>query len=115
MENVSSRSPLANSNGNEIKDSQSFLKDIRINNIKRLIIGQLNFHSLRNKLEQLSSMINGNIDIFMITETKLDETFPAAQFSLQGFFDPYQFDRNHNGGSIMLYIREDIPSRLIGK
>ena len=60
-------------------------------------------------------MINGNTDIFMISETKLDETFPAAQFSLQGFCDPYRFDRNRNGGGIMLYIREGIPSRLIEK
>ena len=51
----------------------------------------------------------------MITETKLDETFPAAQFSLQGFCDPYRFDRNRNGDGIMLYVREDIPSRLIEK
>ena len=51
----------------------------------------------------------------MISETKLDETFPAAQFYLQGFCDPYRFDRNRNGGGIMLYIREDIPSRLIEK
>ena len=98
-----------------MKDPQSFLKDIRINNINRLIIGQLSINSLRNKFEQLSTMINGNIDIFMISETKLDEIFPAAQFSLQGFCDPYRFDRNRNGGGIMLYIREDIPSRLIDK
>ena len=115
MENVSFSSPLTNSNDTEIKDSQSFLKDTRINNINRLIIRQLNINSLRNKLEQLSTMINGNIDIFMISETKLDETFPAAQFYLQGFCDPYRFDRNRNGGGIMLYIREDIPSRLIEK
>ena len=51
----------------------------------------------------------------MISETKLDETFPAAQFSLQGFCDPYRIDRNRNGGGIMLYIREDIPSPLIEK
>ena len=51
----------------------------------------------------------------MISETKLDETFPAAQFYLQGFCDPYRFDHNCNGGGIMLYIREDIPSRLIEK
>ena len=49
----------------------------------------------------------------MISGTKLEETFPAAQSSLQGFCDPYRFDRNRNGGGIMLYIREDIPSRLI--
>ena len=51
----------------------------------------------------------------MISETKLDETFPAAQFSLQVFCDSYRFDRNSNSGGNMLYIREDIPSRLIEK
>ena len=49
----------------------------------------------------------------MISETKLDETFPAAQFSLQGFYDTYRFDRNRDGGGVMLCIREDIPSRLM--
>ena len=85
MVDVSSSPPFTNSNGTEIKDPQSFLKDIRINNVNRLIIGQLNINSLGSKFEQLSTMINGNIDIFMISKTKLDETFPAAQFSLQGF------------------------------
>ena len=85
MEDVSFSSPLTNSNDTEIKDPQSFLKDIRINNINRLIIGQLNINSLRNKFEQLSTMTNGNTDIFMISETILDETLPEAQFSLQGF------------------------------
>ena len=60
-------------------------------------------------------MINGNIDIFILSETKLDETFLAARFSLQGFYDPYRFDRDRNGGDVMLYTREDIPSRLIEK
>ena len=63
-------------------------------------------------------MINDNNDIFnifMISETMLDEIFTATQFSLQGFWDPYRFDRNRNGGGIMLYIREGIPSRLIEK
>ena len=45
-------------------------------------------------------MINGNIDIFMIFETKLDETFPAAQFSVQDFRDLCRFDCNRNGGGI---------------
>ena len=60
-------------------------------------------------------MINGNIDIFMISETKLDVNFSTVQFHLQGFCDPYRFDRNRNDGGIMLYIREHIPSRLIEK
>ena len=60
-------------------------------------------------------MRNGNIDIFMISETKLDETFPAAHFSLEDICDPYRFNHNHNGGGTMLNIREDVPSRLIEK
>ena len=71
MEDASFSSPLTNSNDTQIKDPLSFLKDIRINNINRLINGQHNINSLKNKSEQLSTMINGNIDIFMISETKL--------------------------------------------
>ena len=51
MEEISSSSPLPNSDGTEKIDPQSFLKDIRVNNIDRLIIGQLNINSLRNKFE----------------------------------------------------------------
>ena len=40
-------------------------------------------------------MISGNIDMLVISETMLDETFPAAQFSLQGFCIHYRFDRNY--------------------
>ena len=82
IEDVSSSSPLSNSNGSAEKDPQSFLKDIRINNITHLIIRQLNIDSLRNKCEQLSTVRKRNVDIFMISERKLDENFPSAQFSL---------------------------------
>ena len=53
--------------------------------------------------------------IYLLYETKLDETFPVAQFSLYSFCNPYRFDRNSNASGIMPYIREDIPSRLIEK
>ena len=51
----------------------------------------------------------------MISETKLDETSPAAQILLQSFCMSCRLDRNRIGGGIMLYIREDIPSRLVEK
>ena len=51
MQDFSSSSPLINSNGTEEKDPQSFLKDIRVNNINHIIIGELNINSLRNKFE----------------------------------------------------------------
>ena len=49
----------------------------------------------------------------MISETRIDETFPSRQFCIEGFAPPYMLDRNCHGGGILLYIREDIPSKLI--
>ena len=57
--------------------------------------------------------MKNSLDVFMISETKLDETFPEGQFLMDGFTPPYRMDRNTNGGGIALYIREDIPSRQI--
>ena len=78
-----------------------------------MICAQLNINSLRNKFESLINIINNNIDILMISETKLDPSFPTGQFHIHGFSEPYRFDRNSSGGGILLYIREDIPSKLI--
>ena len=75
---ASSSSSFTNSNCTEQNDPQSFLEDIRINKINRVIIGKLNINTLRNKFEQISTMINGNISVLMISEPKLDETLPAA-------------------------------------
>ena len=46
----------------------------------------------------------------VVSETKLDGSFAAAQFLMSGFCEPYGLDRCSNGGGILLYIREDIPS-----
>ena len=40
----------------------------------------------------------------MITETKLDDSFPVSQFEIDGFSTPFRQDRNKNGGGILLYI-----------
>ena len=49
----------------------------------------------------------------MISETKLDNSFPEGQFLIPGYSSPYHFDRNCGRGGIMLYVREDIPSKLL--
>ena len=53
------------------------------------------------------------MDILLISETELDDSFPSAQFLLDGFWKPYRLDRCLNGGGILLYIWDDIPSRLL--
>ena len=49
----------------------------------------------------------------MISETKTDDTFPIDNFVIDSYGTRYRLDRNSNGGGILLYIREDIPSYLI--
>ena len=90
-----------------------FLENLRGKNKNRPIIAQLNINSLRNKFGFLSSHITKYVDILLLSETKLDDSFPTAQFLLNGFCKPYRLDRSSNGGGILLYVRDDIPSRLL--
>ena len=75
-------------------------------------MAQLNISSIRNKFRFLEKDICANLDILLISETKLDDSFPSAQFLLDGFSKPYRPDRCSDGGGILLYIRDDIPSCL---
>ena len=56
-----------------------------------------------------------HIDILVITETKLDDSFPTSQFLMEGFAEPFRLDQNRNRCGVMIYIRDDIPSRLLFK
>ena len=95
------------------EDFSITLKKIRIKNLHRIIIAHININSIRNKFDFLFDAISENIDVLLISETKLDSSFPKAQFYVKGYTEPYRLDRNKNGGGIMIYIREDIPSKLL--
>ena len=94
-------------------DVQQVLKDIRKGNVNKLVIGQLNINSLRKKIDMLSELIKGFVDIFMISETKLDNSFPKSQFFIDGCHTQFRCERNGNGGDIFLYVREDITAKVI--
>ena len=51
--------------------------------------------------------------MLMISETIIDASFPIGQFLLNGYSTPFRLDRNAHGGGILLYVREDIPSKLL--
>ena len=89
------------------------LKALRLKNVNKLILAHLNINSLRNKFQFLISLIKDNIDVLMISETKLDGSFPTSQFMINGFSAPFRLDRNYKSGGIILYIREGIPSKLV--
>ena len=43
----------------------------------------------------------------------LTYTFPNGKFLIDGFNEPIRLDRNKNGGGILLFIREDIPTKVL--
>ena len=98
-------------NEKDTEDFGTLLRNIRVKNINRIIFASLNINSIRNKFEQLKLFIVDNIDVLIITETKLDETFSTSSFIIDGFSKPYRRDRNANGGGVLIYVREDIPSK----
>ena len=91
------------------------LKGIRVQNVNKVVVGTLNINSLAPKFDQLCEVIGKNLDVLTIQETKLDPSFPTQQFLLPGYSVPYRLDRNRDGGGVLIYIREDIPSKLLTK
>ena len=85
------------------------LHEIRIKNANRLVIGHLNVNYLRNKFEMLEELIKDKI----ISEKKLDSSFPSGQFVIKDYSTPFRLDRNQNGRGLLLYVREDIPCKIL--
>ena len=111
--NSESKSESGCSNKGNFTDVKVGLEEMNSKCPDKLIMGHLNINSIRNKFDAFSLIVKNNVDILMISETKLDDSFPTGQFLLYGFRGPYRLDRNSKGGGILLCIREDIPSRLL--
>ena len=77
----------------EEEDVKSSLGSLKLSNVNRLILDGINISSIRNKFELLFSLVLNNIDVLLISETKIDNTFPVSQFCVPGYSVPLRFDR----------------------
>ena len=93
--------------------TNSSLKTLRLNNPKNVIFSYLNINSIRNKMGSLREVVMENVDILAITKTKIDESFPTAQFLLVGYHSPYRLDKSPKSGGILVYVKSSIPSRQL--
>ena len=94
-------------------DCKKFLKSLRTSNPNKPVFAHLNINSIRNKFEMPSDQVKGNIDVLLVSKTKIDDNFPIGIFLIDGFSTPYRLDRNSNGGGLMLFVRKDICSNLV--
>ena len=58
---------------------------------------------LRNKSDILTTQITGNVDVMVVSETKLDDSFPESQFKIPGYSPLFRLDRDQSGGGVMVF------------
>ena len=90
---------------------QKTLHALRLKNVDKIILGHININSIRNKIHLLADMTTNRVEILLISETKLDNTFPGPQFFLHGYSQPHRLDRTAKGGGLLFYLRNDIPAK----
>ena len=76
---VESIKSLRRNNSAEVKTENDVFPSVtahRLQNAKNVTIGALNVNSLRNKIGAVQELITNNIDIYLLSETKIDESFP---------------------------------------
>ena len=55
-----------------------------------------------------------HILVLCIDETRLDESFPDAQFHMKGYQYPaFRKDRDKNGGEKIVYVKEGLIAKRI--
>ena len=59
-------------------DAQTILKSLRRENTNKLVFAHININSLRNKFGLLVEHVEGNINVLMISEKKIDDSFPLG-------------------------------------
>ena len=96
-----------NSSDNRFDFSE--MKKLRLKNPKNIIFSYLDINSVRNKFQNMSSLMSENVDILIVSETKLDSSFPMTQFVIPGFHHPFRLDINRQSGGLLVYIKGSIP------
>ena len=53
-------------------------------NLNKFVVAHLNIISMKNKFEALIRNVSGEVDLLMISETKIDESFPKRSVCVGG-------------------------------
>ena len=75
--------------------------------------GYLNINSIKIRFSRIPHLIDNNLDIFVIAETKLDSSFHESQFILPGMSNPFQLDVTSRKVGSLVFVNNNIPSKYL--
>ena len=99
-------------NGISLRDV--YRNNMQISDLQILdpLIGYLYINSLRNKIIDVRELIGRlQLDYFVISETKLDSSFPSAQFHIGDYEIRNRRDRNKSGGGLTEFVEKGIITK----
>ena len=98
---------------NDANDHLHNLSLFRKNHPKNILLGHLNINSIRNKFDSVQELIQiSKMNLLLISETKLDESFPSAQFKINGY-RMFRRDRSLYGCGLCFYIDENLACKVV--
>ena len=85
------------------------LKEVRKRHPQQFMCSYLNVNSFRYKFCSIKELWTTRIhvDMLIIAETKLDDTFTNSQFEVDNYH-LWRADRSSHGGGILVYLRSDL-------
>ena len=96
-------------------DIQSFF-NLRKKAFDHPLLAYYNINSLRNKIVDIKFVVNKCMpDLLVLAETKVDNSFPNAQFLIENYHLPTRRDNNKYRGGIIEYIRKGLIRRGLPK
>ena len=88
------------------------LKVLKQSTLKIYFFVYLNVNSIRDKCASIQELIKRPFDIFLISEIKIDDSFPNAQFEIEGY-KSFTKDRDTFGGGLLFYVNEKLNCRSL--
>ena len=86
----------------------------RVEHPRNPLIGYLNINSLRNKIVDAREVFGKlQLDNFALSETKLDDSFPSAQFCIENYEIRNRRYRGKIGGGLIEFVRKGFITKKI--
>ena len=92
------------------------LQDLRLHHRKNPFIGYLNINSLRNEISDLRVLLHDlQLEYFVISETKLDDSFPSAQFAIENYKIRARRGRDGHRGGLIGFVKRGINCKRVNQ